>query len=345
MNRTVKITKAPFLRNSGTVQSLMFDMLVAMAFVYMMPIFFYGFRVLKNLVVSLAVCYFADLLVRRIRDGKYNFLDFSPLVTGAILPLLFPASIDIGIIVIADLFAILVVKHPFGGLGNNPFNPAAAAFCFAAISWSDKVFAYTKPMQWLSVFGSVSENVRFYETSAKSLGQGGKPLFDFFDVLVGNTPGAAGATSVIVILAAGAYLLYRKALSVQISAGVLIGASVFALVFPRASINVFEALWFEITSGVLIFGAVFMATEPVTSCKHPYAKWIYGLSIGVLTMLFRHFGKMEIAFPFALLIANSFTPFLDKIGTGIDRYTDLTPRLSKEERQAEKQKGGAENEA
>ncbi len=345
MNRTVKITKAPFLRNSSTVQSLMGDMLVAMAFVYMMPLFFYGFRVLKNLVVSLAVCYFTDLFVRRIRDKKFDFFDLSPLVTGAILPLLLPASIDIGIIVIADLFAILVVKHPFGGLGNNPFNPAAAAFCFAAISWSDKVFSYTKPMQWLNVFGSVSEDVWLYETSAKSLSQGGKPLFDFFDVLVGNTPGAAGATSVIVILAAGAYLLYRRAISIQICAGVLVGACVFALIFPRVSINIFEALWFEITSGVLIFGAVFMATEPVTSCKHPYAKWIYGILIGVFTMLFRHFGKMELAFPFALLIANSVTPFLDKIGTGIDRYTDLTPRLSKEARLKEKQKGGAENEA
>ncbi len=345
MNRTVKITKAPFLRNSGTVQSLMLDMLVAMAFVYMMPIFFYGFRVVKNLAVSLAVCYFVDLFVRKIRDGKLDFFDLSPLVTGAILPLLFPASIDAWIIIAADLFAILVVKHPFGGLGNNPFNPAAAAFCFAAISWSDKVFAYTKPMQWLNIFGSVSADVRLYETSAKSLSNGGKPLLEFFDVLVGNAPGAAGATSVIVILVAGAYLLYRKAISIQISAGVLIGASIFALIFPRISINMFEALWFELTSGVLIFGAVFMATEPVTSCKHPYAKWIYGISIGIFTMLFRHFGKMELAFPFALLIANSFTPFLDKIGTGIDRYTDLTPRLSKEQRRAEKQKGGAENEA
>ena len=344
MNRTAKITKAPFLRNSGTVQSLMGDMLVALAFVYVMPIVFYGFRVLKNLIVSLAVCYFSDLLIRRIRDKKFEFFDLSPLVTGAILPLIFPASIDLPIIIVADLFAIFVVKHPFGGLGNNPFNPAAAAYCFCAISWSDKVFCYTKPMQWLNIFGNALENAKIAETTAQNLSNGGRPLTDFFDILSGNVAGPAGATSVIVILAAGGYLLYRGVIGVQISAGALLGASVFALIFPRISISIFESLWFEITSGLLIFGAVFMASEPATSCKHPYAKWIYGISIGVLTMLFRHFGKMEIAFPFALLITNSFTPFLDKIGTGIDRHTDLTPRLTKKTRKVENSKGGAENE-
>jgi len=343
MNRTVKITKAPFLRDSGTVQSLMGDMLVALAFLYAMPVFFYGFRVVKNLIVSLAVCYILDLLTRRLRDGKFAFFDLSPLVTGAILPLLFPASVDIWIILAADLFAVLVVKHPFGGLGNNPFNPAAAAFCFCAISWSDKVFSYTRPMQWLNVFGSIGENVRFDETTAQNLSNGGRPLTDFFDMLSGNVAGAAGATSVIVILAAGAYLLYRRAISIQISAGVIIGAAVFALLFPRISTGRLESLWFELTSGVLLFGAVFMAPEPVTSCKHPYAKWIYGISIGIITMLFRHFGKMELAFPFALLIANSFTPFLDKIGTGIDRYTDLTPHQPKSLRTAKGQEGGGKN--
>lgn len=336
MNRKVKITKAPFLRDSGTVQSLMGDMLVALAFLYVMPVLFYGFRIVKNLIISLAVCYFLDLLLRRVRDKKYSFDEYSSLVTGALLPLLFPVAIDFWIIIVADIFAVLVVKHPFGGLGNNPFNPAAAAYCFCAISWSEKVFAFTKPMQWLGVFGSVGENVKYAETMAQSLQNGGRPLADLFDILSGNVAGAAGATSVIVIVAAAAYLLYRRAISIQISAGVLIGAGVFALIFPRVTTGPLDSLWFELVSGVLLFGAVFMAPEPVTSCKHPYAKWIYGILIGVLTMLFRHFGKMEIAFPFALLIVNSFTPFLDKIGTGLDKYTDIgLPELK-----LKKQKGG-----
>jgi len=344
MNRTVKITKAPFLRHSDTIQTPMFDMLIALAFLYVMPVVFYGFRIVKNLIVSLVVCYFLDLVLRRVRDKSFSFHEYSSLVTGAIIPLLFPAAISVWIVIAADIFAILIVKHPFGGLGNNPFNPAAAGYCFCAISWSDKVFAFTKPMQWLNIFGAVSEDVKFADTMAQNLKNGGKPLTDFFDILSGNVAGAAGTTSIIVILAAAAYLLYRRAISIEITAGTVISAAVMALIFPRISTGVLDSVWFELVSGALLFGAVFMAPEPVTSCKHPYGKWIYGAAIGVLTMLFRHFGKVEIAFPFALLIANSFTPFLDKIGTGLDKYTDISIKLPSFLLKEKKQEGGSENE-
>ena len=341
MNRAVKILKAPFLRNNTSVQSLMGDMLTVMPFIYTMPIFFYGFRVLKNLIISLAVCYLLDQLCLYLKNKKFNWTDLSSLVTGAILPLLMPASVDFWIIIVSAAFAILVVKHPFGGLGNTPFNCAAAAYCFAAISWTDKLLSYTRPMQWLPIFGSISEDVRIYETAAQSLKNGGRPLSDIFDVLTGNVPGAAGVTCVFIIAAAAAYLLFRHTISIQIPAGALLSAAVFALLFPRISTGPLDSVWFELTSGALLFGAVFMATEPSSNPKHPYAKWIYGAAIGITTMLFRHFGKMEMAFPFALLIVNSLTPFLDKIGTGIDRYTDI-PLVLPSFKKAEK--GGAENE-
>ncbi len=338
MSRAVKITRAPFLRSKSTVQSLMCDMLIVMPFVYIMPIFFYGFRVLKNLMVSLAVCYATDMVCTRLKDKRFDFGDVSALVTGAIIPLLFPASIGVWIVVVADFFAMLVAKHPFGGLGNTPFNCAAAAYCFCAISWSDKVTMFTKPMQWLNIFGPISEDVRIVETAAQNLKNGGRPMLDAFDILSGNVAGAAGATCVIVIVAACAYLVYHHTVTVQIPLGVIIGAGLFAFLFPRISTGRFESVWFELTSGVLLFGAAFMATEPSSSPKHPYAKWIYGIVIGIITMCFRHFGKMEIAFPFALLIANSFTPFLDKVGTGIDSYTDipsLVPKFFKKKKEVE----------
>lgn len=343
MNRAVKILKAPFLRNNTSVQSLMGDMLIVMPFIYTMPIFFYGFRVLKNLIISLAVCYILDQACLYIKDRKFNFKDLSSLVTGAILPLLMPASVSSYIIAVCAAFAILVVKHPFGGLGNTPFNCAAAAYCFAAISWTDKLSAYTKPMQWLAIFGSVDENMRIYETTAQSLKNGGRPLTDVFDILTGNVPGAMGATCIFIIVAAASYLLFRRSISIQITLGALLSAAVFACIFPRISTGILDSVWFELTSGTLLFGVVFMATEPSSSPKHPHAKWIYGGLIGVVTMLFRHYGKMEMAFPFALLIVNSLTPFLDKIGTGIDRYTDI-PSILPWLKLKKAEKGAAENE-
>lgn len=343
MNRAVKILKAPFLRNSLTVQSLMGDMLTVMPFIYIMPIFFYGFRVVKSLIISLAVCYVLDQLCLYIKNKKFDFGDLSSLVTGAVLPLLMPASVESYIVAACAAFAILVVKHPFGGLGNTPFNCAAAAYSFAAISWTDKLLAYTKPMLWLPVFGSIDEDMRIYETAAQSLKNGGRPLADIFDVLTGNVPGAMGTTCIFIIVAAAAYLLFRRSISIQIPLGAIISAAIFAIIFPRISTGILDSVWFELTSGSLLFGVVFMATEPSSSPKHPYAKWIYGALIGIMTMIFRHYGKMEIAFPFALLIVNSLTPFLDKIGTGIDRYTDI-PSILPSLKLKKAEKGGAENE-
>ena len=342
--KAIKITKAPFLRSSSTVQSLMGDMLTVLPFLYIMPIFFYGFRVFFNLIISLAVCYLLDMLCIYVRDKKFDFTDVSSIVTGAILPLLFPASIGAGVIIVAAVFAILVVKHPFGGLGNNPFNPAAAAYCFCAVSWPEKVFYFTRPTQWLPVFRSATAEIPMVETMAQNLRHGGRPLTDALDILSGNIAGAAGVTSVIVILAALGYLMYKRTVTVQIPAGVLAGAAIFAFLFPRISTGRFESVWFELTSGALLFGAVFIAPEPVTSPKHPYAKWIYGATIGIVTMLFRHFGKMEIAIPFAVLIVNSFTPFLDKIGTGIDRYTDIPNIFPKIKNVIDKLRGGVKRE-
>ncbi len=344
MNKTVKITRAPFLRNSGTVQSLMGDMLTVLPFLYLMPIVFYGFRVLINLIISLAVCYILDMACIWLKDKKFNFSDLSSLVTGALIVLLFPASIDVGTVIVAAAFAILIVKQPFGGLGNNPFNPAAAAYCFCAISWTEKVFAFTKPMQWLPLFSKIGDGIDLSETMAQNLQNGGRPLADALDIFSGKIAGGAGVTSVIVILAIAGYLIYRKTVSFQIPAGILIAVSVFSFIFPRISTGRFESIWFELTSGALIFGAVFLAPEPVTSPKHPYAKWIYGAAIGIITMIFRHFGKMEIAFPFALIIANSFTPFLDKIGTGIDKYTDIPFKMPDLSKLKLKKRGGSENE-
>lgn len=323
MNRTVKIEKAPFLRSEDTVTSLMGDMLIVLLFLYAVPLYLYGLRVLKNLIVSLFLCYGADQLLGWHKNRRFCPRDLSAMVTGAMLPLLYPASVPLWVILTADLFAVLIAKYPFGGLGNNPFNPAAAAFCFTAVSWSERVFLYPAPGQWLRVFGAVGEGVRYGKSMAGTLQNNGRPLYDVLEILSGNTAGAIGTGCFIVIAAATVFLLYRRTVNYQIPAGVLLGAAVCALLFPRITTGRLQSLWFELTGGMLVFGAVFMASDPVTSPKHPYAKWIYGGAIGVLTMLFRYFGKMEFAFPFALLIANSFTPFLDKIGTGIDRYTDI----------------------
>ena len=339
MKRIQKLTKAPFLRHDGTIRSFMGDMLVVMPFLYAMPLFFYGFRVIKSLLISIIFCYGSDMLCYRVKKGKFDFSDMSALITASLIPLMLPASVESWVIMVAAVFAILVAKHPFGALGNNPFNPAAVGFCFVAISWPEKVFSFTKPGVWLNVFGKIGEDVKIVNTMADSLMNNGRPFTKAMDIFSGNHAGAMGVTCIIVLLACAGFLLYRKTINYQIPLGVVVGIAVTAFLFPRITTGRFESIWFELTSGMAIFGALFLATEPVTSPKHPYAKLIYGFLIGIGTMLFRFYGKMENCLPFALLIVNSLTPFLDKIGMDIDSYVDRGFRKEKTIKSA----GGAKN--
>lgn len=306
---------APHIRARETNRSVMADAIIALLPLYLMAFYFYGHRALLLGGCGVLTCVVSDVLCVLFRGQRVNPRDFSPVVTGMLIPLLLPASVPYHLIVIGGIFAMVFVKHPFGGTGQNLFNPAAAAFALLAISWPEQVFLYPQPLTDLSVL----ETVRLVEGPARTMALGGLPVFNVLDLLTGNFAGPMGATSTLVLLTCLVYLIFRKTVSWQTPVSFLAAAALIAYFFPRVEASGLNSVALELCSGTLLLGAIFFLPEPVTSPKRGLAKYFYGITAAVVTMLFRRYGGFEETIMFAILLMNAFVPALDRLSEYILR--------------------------
>lgn len=301
---------APFLHTRETVSTMMGDVVIALIPLYFIATVYYGLRVVLLGLTGLAVCILANLFSRLITGRIRDPLDLSAAVTGLILPLLLPASAPYRLVVIACLFAILVVKLPFGGVGNNPFNPAAAGFAFVAFCWPELVFRYPVPLERLPLWGDAAANL--VESPAFSLMNGAVPGVEKLELVLGYFAGPMGATNVLILVFCFLYLLLRRTVSWRMTVPFLLACALFAFLFPRIEVAPHYSVLYELFSGQLVFGAIFILNDPVTTPKRPGAQVLYGAVTGVITMLFRYFGGFEVGLIFAVLVMNVFTPMIDR---------------------------------
>ena len=175
------------------------DVIIALAPLYFMACFYYGYRILLVGATAVLSCLLADWLCSYLLHGRINSRDLSSVVTGLIIPMLMTPAIDLPIVVAASLFAILVCKAPFGGTGHNIFNPAAAGVAFATICWSDQIFSYTQPLTHLPA--AIDSTVTFLQGPTATLKLGGIPRLDLTELLLGNFPGPIGSTYTLIIAA------------------------------------------------------------------------------------------------------------------------------------------------
>lgn len=307
---------APHIRFPESNRTLMSDMIILLLVLCVLAFLYYGGRALIVCAVSVVTAVVCDALCTLIRGRRPNPRDLSPVVTGLIIALTMPATIPYYVVAAAVVFAIAIVKHPFGGTGQNLFNPAAAGFSFAAICWPGLVFMYPMPFDRIPAFGEVT--ALLYQNPAFVLKVGGVPANNLTDLLFGNYPGPMGATNILVILACLVYLIFRHTVRWQLPLPFLAACAAVALLFPRAGTGL-QAVFYELMSGTLLFGAVFVLTDPVTSPKRDSSMAVYGVFAGVVAMLFRYFGGYEESMPFAVLIANAFVPLIDRYNESLHR--------------------------
>lgn len=301
---------APYVRNRDTAFAVMMDVVIALLPLYFMAFYFFGLRALLLGLASTAAAVVSDF-VCILLEGKRPYLrDISSVVTGMILPLLMSAATPYYVVVSASVFAIVFVKHVFGGVGQSAFNPAAAGFAFAAACWPAQVFSYPVPFAELEPFGSVSATLS--NGPAWNLFQGGVPTNDIWDLLLGRFLGPMGLTNILVLAACLFYLLFRGAISWQAPAA-FFGIMVLAmLLFPRIPESGPMSLVYEATTGMWVFGGIFMLNEPGTLPKRSSSRLAYGALAAVFTILFQQFGRVEQTFAFALLLTNVFSFTLDR---------------------------------
>lgn len=307
--------RAPFYYyQEQTVPSIVWDLLLTLFLCMIMPIINYGPRILIMTLFTGGLCLLAELIGRLLARREIAGADFSPVVTGMLIAMLMPANAPFWLFAAAALFSMFVVRIPFGGTGRTPFHPAAAGISFAAVGWPTIMFSYPAvPLETsLPWFGDCVSTVLGTSPSA-SLKEGIRPDILPFDMLWGRFSGPMGTTCILVICACACYLFCKKSIDFRAPCCLVATAALYAALFPRIVGSPLTSIKYELMAGSLLFGAVFLLGELSAPLHTWQGKCIYGVLTGLLTMLFREFGRYDQGIYFAILLSDAVVPVLDRM--------------------------------
>lgn len=305
------VSPAPHAHANNSVTKTMGHVLIALAPAYLVSLYYFGLGALLVSLTSVASCVLFEYLIQRfLLKGKPTIGDLSAVVTGLLLAFNLPSNLPLWMVVIGALVAIGIGKMSFGGLGNNPFNPALVGRVFLLISFPVQMTTWPRPLgQW-----SLSASYIDAETAATPLamlkGHFGE-LPQHLDMLLGNMGGSLGEVSAIALLIGGIYLLATRTITWHIPVSILATVAVFTAILHAANPEVYASCDVHLLTGGLLLGSIFMATDYATSPMHPCSQLIYGVGIGIITVVIRTFGAYPEGMSFAILIMNAVTPLLN----------------------------------
>lgn len=299
MSKLFNVSSSPHVRSSETTRSIMMDVAIAMLPATAYGVFQFGLHALLVLIVTILACVLSEYVYEKGMKKPITISDFSAVVTGMILALNMPATIPLWIPALGGVFAIIVVKQLYGGLGQNFMNPALAARCFLLTSFA----------LFMNNFSSAKLGFDSL-TGATPLAQlrAGETV-DLASLVIGRIPGTIGEVSVIALLIGAIYMVVRKVISPVIPL-IYIG-TVFVFTFLFGGFNLTYSLS-EICAGGLIFGAFFMATDYVTSPLTPKGQIVYGLILGIVTGIFRLWGASPEGVSYAIIFSNLLVPLIER---------------------------------
>ena len=290
MNNQLTLSVSPHIHSGRSTRGIMLDVLIALLPATVAGALIFGLRSLLVVAVTVAACVGFEALFSLVAKKTIPVGDLSAAVTGLLLALNLPANIPLWQCVVGSLFAIVVVKGLFGGLGANPVNPAITARVFMLVAFASLTKA-AFPVD------AVSSATPLSSEEATSL----------MDLFLGNHGGAIGETCALALLLGGVYLLVRRVITWHIPVAFI--GTVFLTSFLMEGMSATAALA-AILSGGLLIGAIFMATDYVTSPPSPWGRIIFGLGAGLITILIRYFGNYPEGVSFAILFMNILTPYI-----------------------------------
>lgn len=319
MKRTPIVAMSPHLHSGDSVEKKMYRVLLALLPALGVSLYVFGWGALVVTLVSVGACVLFEYLIQRfVLMVPTTLHDGSAALTGLILAFNLPSNLPVWIVVIGALVAIGLAKQTFGGLGNNPFNPAVVARVFLLISFPAQMTTWPRPLQ-RSYLDAITG-----ATPLELLKYHPDDLPNLHDLLLGSTSGSLGEIGALALLVGGAYLLLGKVITWHTPVSLL--GTVFACTFLLGWINpatyhatpFSDALtngWifalYHLLSGGLLLGAFFMATDYVTSPMTTKGQVIYGAGIGVITVAIRIFGSYPEGVSFAILLMNALTPLIN----------------------------------
>ena len=306
------VSPSPHLHTKTSTKSLMRDVVIAMMPAVIVSVLFYGWSELLILGVSVASCVLLEYLITKYMLKKpCTICDMSAVVTGILLALNLPATTPWWVVFIGAVVAIGVAKMTFGGLGQNLFTPAIVGRVFLLISFPTYMTDWTRPQGFIG--GGI--DALSGATPLGAVKEGGIAAIeslDYSDMLFYNIGGSAGELSAIALLIGFAYLLIRRVIKPYITCSIIATVAVFSGIFWAINPAEYTDPVFNILTGGLLLGAIFMATDYVTSPMSNVGGIIFGVGIGIITMLIRYYGAYPEGMSFAILIMNSVVPLINK---------------------------------
>lgn len=322
MSKLYNVSASPHVRSEESTSTIMADVAIALIPAGIFGVYNFGVQALLVILVSVVACLLTEYIYEKMMKKPITTSDCSALVTGLLLAYNLPSTVPLWIPVIGAVFAILIVKQLFGGLGQNFMNPALAARCFLLISFGKIMTTFS-----IASDDTLRGRIMYGMASLKGYAMvdgvsGATPLAQvkagetvrIMDMFLGTTAGTIGEVSAAAILVGAAYLLMRRVISIRIPLTYIGTFMIFIIIADIANgdgISV-NYIFGNLFGGGLMLGAFFMATDYATSPITPGGKIIFGILLGIITGIFRVFGNSAEGVSFAIIFCNMLVPLIEK---------------------------------
>ena len=319
MNKLI-VSLSPHAHGTDSVERNMYGVILALLPALFVSFFYFGIGSVIVCLSSVAACVFFEWAINKyiLRNERNTILDGSAALTGLLLGMNLPSNLPVWIIIIGALFAIGIAKMTFGGLGQNIFNPALVGRCALLVAFPAQMTSWPVPGQWLNYTDATTgatplavmkEAIKNRDVSVLD------QLPDAFSLLLGDYSIGGGAGTIgeicgLALIVGFAFMLWRKIITWHIPVSIIATVFVFSALLHLVN-PIYADPTTVILSGGLMLGAIFMATDYVTSPMTPKGQLIYGISIGLLTVIIRNWGAYPEGMSFAILIMNAFTPLIN----------------------------------
>ena len=315
MNKLI-VSLSPHVHGGDSVKKNMYGVLIALLPAFLVSLYFFGLGALIVTAVSVLSCLFFEWAICKLlmKKESSSITDGSAIITGVLLAFNLPSNLPIWIIIIGALFAIGVGKMSFGGLGCNPFNPALVGRVFLLLSFPVQMTTWPAVGQLTAYTDATTAATPLGIMKGVIVGAPGASLDQLpssFELLIGQNGGCLGEVSALALLIGLGYMLWKKIITWHIPVSILLTVFVFSSIMNWVDPVKYAGGITHLLSGGLMLGAIFMATDYVTSPMNHRGMLIYGVCIGLLTVIIRLFGAYPEGMSFAILIMNAFTPLIN----------------------------------
>ena len=299
---------APHIRSNDSVTKIMRDVLIALAPAVVGSVYFFGMQALIIYLISLVCCVGSEFIFQKLAKKESQIGDLSAAVTGILLAMNMPAGVPWYVPAIASIFAIVIVKEAFGGIGGNFVNPALAGRAMAMLSWPALMATYTAPAMAKVAETADAASAATPLTIIKA-GEHLDALPPLKDMFIGNIGGVIGETSAVLLLIGACYLLVRKVIDWKIPVIYIATTAVFLLIFGVSA----DILPYELLGGGLFLGAFFMATDYSSTPQGVKGKIIFAIGCGIITAVIRMKGNMAEGVSYSILVMNVASPLIERL--------------------------------